>query len=138
MVIRNINLRPNPAYCFHFRFCINDMLDYVSYDADTILYVCRLNFVKTINLLESNIQKVFAWFKQNELIANSSKLKSFFTLYGKISLRIHDFIIRSRQPSDLLGFASDIYLRFFEHMINLCSIANQKLNALGKVSKKYG
>ena len=84
------------------------MLDYDDDDDDdTILYVYRLDFMENINFLGPNIQKVFARFKENGLIANYSKLKSFFIPRESISLRIRDSFINYRKSADILGFVID-------------------------------
>ena len=50
-------------------FYINDNLYYAGYAGDTIL--SGFNFAEGINCLGPNIQKVFAWFGQNGMMANS-------------------------------------------------------------------
>ena len=54
-------------------FYIYNDLDYASYADDTTPYVCRQNYAEAIEFLELTINNVFAWFKDNGLVANSGK-----------------------------------------------------------------
>ena len=54
-------------------FFINNDTDFASYADDTTPYVCGQNFSEVINFLESNVTNVFNWFRENGLMANSSK-----------------------------------------------------------------
>ena len=53
-------------------FYINIYLDFASYADDTTPYFCRDNFLKAIDFLRPNIEKVFSWFNQNSF---RSKIK---------------------------------------------------------------
>ena len=94
-------------------FYINDNLDYASY-AENKNFDRRFNFAEAIDILKRDIQKTFAWFKQNGFIANSGKSSSW--------------------SAELLGIVIDSDLTFHEHITKLFSQGNQKTNALTKVS----
>ena len=55
---------------------------------DTTPYVCRQNYAEVIEFSELTINKIFAWFKNNGLAANSSKSHFLVSRYEKISLKI--------------------------------------------------
>ena len=54
-------------------FYIYNDLDYANYADDTTPYVCRQNYAEAIEFLEPTINNIFAWFKNNGLVANSGK-----------------------------------------------------------------
>ena len=83
-------------------FYINDKLYYAGYTDDTIPYVFRFSFEETIDILESTIQKVSAWFKKNKLII---KLFVFVGAYEKINLRISDSFTISNRSAELFKIA---------------------------------
>ena len=76
-------------------FYIYNDLDYASYADDTTPYVCRQNYAEAIEFLELTINNVFAWFKDNGLVANSGKSHFQVSLYVKISLKILGSTIES-------------------------------------------
>ena len=54
-------------------FYLNCDLDFASYAGDTTPYICGQDFSSIINVLESNFNTLFNWFRQNGIIANSGK-----------------------------------------------------------------
>ena len=69
-------------------FYIYNDLDYANYADDTTPYVCRQNYAEAIEFLEPTINNIFAWFKNNGLVANSGKSHFLVSPYEKISLKI--------------------------------------------------
>ena len=63
-------------------------MDYASYADDTTPDVCRKNYAEVIEFLEPSISSIFAWFKNNGLVANSGKSHFLVSPYEKISLKI--------------------------------------------------
>ena len=55
-------------------FYIYNDLNYESYAVDTTPYVCRQNYADAIEFLEPTINNIFAWFKNNGLVAHSGKI----------------------------------------------------------------
>ena len=100
----------------------------------TIPYICRQDFNGIIKLIERNVNKLFNWFQQNGLLANSGK-SHFLTGPYERSLKIHDSIITSSSSEELMGVLNDSELTFHDRITRLCSKANQKLNPLDRVSK---
>ena len=116
-------------------FYLNYDLDFASYADDTTPYICGQDFSSIINVLEPNVNTHFNWFRQNGLIANSSKSHFLTSPYERRTLKIHDSIITSSSSEELLGILIDSELTFHDHITRLCSKANQKLSALARVSK---
>ena len=101
-------------------------LDNANYADDTTPYVCKQNYAE---FLEPTINNIFAWFKNNRLVANSGK--SHFL----VSPRILGSTIESSPSEELLGITIDSELTFHKHITSLCSKANQKLSALARIAK---
>ena len=116
-------------------FYLNYDLDFASYADDTTPYICGQDFNSVINVLEPNVNTLLKWFRQNGLIANSSKSHFLTSPYERRTLKIHDSIITSSSSEEHLGILIDSELTFHDHITRLCSKANQKLSALSRVSK---
>ena len=116
-------------------FYIYKDFDSASYTDDTTPYVCSQNYVEAYEFLEPTINSIFAWFKNNELVANSGKNYFLVSPYGKLSLKILDSTIESSPCEELLGITIDSELTFHKHVISLCSKPNQKLSALARIVK---
>ena len=109
-------------------FYLNYDLNFASYADDTTPYICGQDFSSIINVLEPNVNTLFNWFRQNGLIANSSKSHFLTSPYERRTLKIHDSIITSSSSEELLGVLIDSELTFHDHITRLCSKANQKLS----------
>ena len=114
---------------------LNYDLDFASYPDDTTPYICGHDFSAIIKVQEPNVNKLFNWFRQNGLIANSGKSPFLIRPYERRSLKIPDSIMTSSSSEELLGILIDSELTFRDHITRLCSKANQKLSALARVSK---
>ena len=110
-------------------FYIYNDLNYASYADDTTPYICRQNYAETIESLEPTIKNIFAWSKNNGLVANSGKSHFLVSSYEKISLKILGPTIESSPSEELLGITIDSELTFHKHIISQCSKANQKRSA---------
>ena len=88
-----------------------------------------------MKVLERFFNKVFHWFQQNGLIANSGKSLFLTSQYERRSLKIHGPIVTSSSSEEPLGILIDSELTFHDHITTLCFKANQKLSALVRVSK---
>ena len=108
-------------------FYIYNDLNYESYAVDTTPYVCRQNYADAIEFLEPNINNIFAWFKNNGLVAHSGKSHFLVSLHEKISLKIPGSTIESNPSGKLLGIKIDKELTFHKHTISLCSKLIKKL-----------
>ena len=100
-------------------------MDYASYADDTTPRVCRQNYGEAIEFLESTINNIFAWFKNNGLVANSGK--------SHFSLKILGSSVESSRCKELFGITIDSELTFHKNIS--CSKANQKPSALVRTAK---
>ena len=75
--------------------------DLASYADDTTPYICGQGFSSIINVLEPNVNTLFNRFRQNGLIANSSKNHFLTSPYERRTLKIHDSIITSSSSEEL-------------------------------------
>ena len=116
-------------------FYLNYDLDFPSYADDTTPYICGQDFNSIIKVLEPNVIKLFYWFRQNGLLANSGKSHLLTSPYERRSLKIHDSVITSSSSEELLGLLIDSELTFHDHITRLCSKADQNLSTLARVSK---
>ena len=116
-------------------FYFNYDIDCASYAHDTTPCIRGQDFLDIIKMLERNVNKLFNWFQQNSLLANSTKSLFQTTPYEKRSLKIHDSVMTSSSSEELLGVLIDSELTFHDHITELCPKANQKLSALARVSK---
>ena len=107
-------------YCRSF-FYLNYDLHFASYADDTTPYICGQDFSSITNVLEPNVNTLFNWFRQNGLIANSSKSHFLTSPYERRFLKIHDSIITSSSSEELLGILIDSELTFHDHITRLCS-----------------
>ena len=114
---------------------MNYDLDFASHADDTTPYIRGQDFSSIINFLEPNVNTLFNWFRQNGLIANSSKSHILISPYERMTLKIHDSIITSSSSLELLVVLIDSELTFHNHITRLYSKSNQKLSALARVSK---
>ena len=110
-------------------------MDYASYADDTTPYVFRENYAEAIEFLEPIINNIFAWFKNNGLVANSGKRHFLVSPYEKISLKILGSAVKSSPCEELLEITIDSELTFHKLIISLCSKANQNLSALAEIAK---
>ena len=100
-------------------FYIYNDLDYASYAGDTTPYVCRQNYAEAIECLEPTINNIFAWLKNNGLVANSGKSHFLVSPYEKISLKILGSTIESSPSEELLGITIESELTFQKHNITM-------------------
>ena len=84
-------------------FYLNYDLDFASYADDTTPYISEQDF----NVLETNVNTHFNWFRQNVLIANSGKSHFLTSPYERKTLKIHDSILTSSSSEELLGVLID-------------------------------
>ena len=116
-------------------FYWNYDVDFASYADNITPYICGQDFNSIIILLEPNVNRLFNWFRQNGLLANSGKSHFLTSPHERRSLKIHDSVITSSSSEELLGVLIGSELTFHVHITRLCSKANQKLSALARVSK---
>ena len=103
-----------------------------------LAYICGHNFSEVILFLESNVTKIFEWFHENGLIANSIKNHFLISPYETKSIKMQNLCIKASFSEEVPGTKIDSNLTFHEHITSLCSKANEKLNLLSRVLKYMG
>ena len=78
--------------------------------------------------MELTIEKMFNWFKFNNLKANASEYHFFLSPYQHTS-------IKSSNSEKLLAITIDSDFTFEEHINTLCRKASHKLHALSRISQ---
>ena len=71
-------------------FYLNSDLDFASDADDTTPYIYGHDVNNIIKVLEPNVNKLFNWFRQNGLLANSGKSHFLTSSFEERSLKIHD------------------------------------------------
>ena len=125
-----------------FNIFINDIFYFVhssnicNYADDNTIYSCDKNYDEVVRCLQLDFSNLKKWFYDNFLVLNPGKCH-FMTLGTKnISPDfIHNgIIIKHNTSQKLLGVIIDENLNFKEHIGEVCKKANQKMNALNRIS----
>ena len=111
-----------------------DNLDIASYARDTTLYTVKENKESVINALETSSQKLFKWFSNNLMKANSDKSHLIMSCNEPSTLVIDGSSIETNTKGVFLGITIDKDLKFDDHINSLCKKACQKLNALARLA----
>ena len=115
-------------------FYFLDNFDIASYADDTTLYTVKANNESVLNALETSSQKLFKWFKNNFMKANSDKSHLLLSCNEPSTLVIDGSSIETNTKEVLLGITIDKDLKFDDHVNSLCKKACQKLNALARLA----
>ena len=113
-----------------------------NFSDDNPITVTFNTLTRLLKTLEQESESAVSWLKQNELIVNADKFQAIILnkkeSEAKYKLTIGNNDIESTKSVTLLGITTDDYLRFDQHISNLCSIAVMKLNTLGRLQKYMG
>ena len=115
-------------------FYFLDNLDIASCADDTTLYTVKTNNESVLNALETSSQKLFKWFKNNFMKANSDKSHLLLSCNEASTLLIDGSSIETNTKEVLVGIIIDKDLKFYDHINSLCKNACQKLNALARLA----
>ena len=115
-------------------FYFLDNLDISSYADDTTLCTVKENKESVLNALETSSQKLFKWFKNNFMKANSDKSHLLLSCNEPSTLVIDGSSIETNTKEVLLGITIDKDLKFNDHVNSLCKKACQKLNPLARLA----
>ena len=127
---------------FLFNNFINDLFLFANnstlcnYADDNIQFFCEKTFDQVINNLQTDFHTLKIWFYDNVLVLIPKKCY-FMTLGNGNNLcdfSCDDIIIKNSLSEEILGLTIDNNLDFSDHISNICKTANQKLNALLRVS----
>ena len=101
---------------------------------DTTPYTGGKNTQDVITSLENCALVLFKWFENNLMKANSDKSHLLLSTSTSSTANINGDIIKNSESEKLLGVMIDYKLNFEEHLSKVCDKANQKLNALARIS----
>ena len=84
---------------------------------------------------EQDTTLILDWFKVNEMKSNDDQCHLIVCNQNDVSITLGRENIEESSSVDLLGVNIYTYLNSNEHVTNLCKKANQKLQALARISK---
>jgi hypothetical protein len=101
---------------------------------DTTLSACDVELEDLLHNLEDETLTAILWFDYNFMKLNQSKCH-FLTCGVKEQLwiKVGDAMIWESNAQKLLGITVDKYLKFNEHLRNICKKVGAKISALGRV-----
>ena len=117
-----------------FLFAKNSTL--CNYADDNTQFSCEKTFDQVINNLQTDFRTLKVWFYDNFLVLNPKKCHFITPGNGNnlCDFSCDDIIIKNSLSEKILGLTIDNNLDFSDHITNTCKTANQKLNALFRVS----
>ena len=125
-----------------FNIFINDMFlstnnDIANYADDNSPFAYDYSNALVIEKLENTADILIQWYKDNymKLNENKSKLLLSHSESENKSIKIGNETILNTKSEKLLGITVDNKLTFKDHVSNLCKKANQKLNALARITR---
>ena len=108
--------------------------DIASYADETTPCSCESDTQSVIAELQITANKIFHWFDNNHLKANSGKSHLLLSTKTSINVSIGDVSLTTSTTETLLGIKFDSELTFDQHFSSVCSKASKKLHALGRSS----
>ena len=106
---------------------------------DTTIYSCPLNYKEATHKLSNDTYIVLNWIKVNSMVANLGKFQIMFLGSkidnSKITFAIENKQIKCKREVKLLGITIDEKLTFTKYIANICSLANNRLRALTRISR---
>ena len=126
-----------------FNIFINDLFLSVdkstlcNYADDNTLYTSGHDTNAVTNKLKQDFSKIFKWFYENFVILNPDKC--YFLTLGfqdaQPNFSYNNIAIKNVSEEKILGITIDNKLTFKSHLKNIYKKANQKLNALARITK---
>ena len=102
---------------------------------DTTLYACEPNMDLALIKLEKDTSKVFTWFQNSHLKANSGKSHLLITSNNIQYTNVGGNQLSSSRYEELLDILIDHKSTFENNFLNIVQKVNQKLHALTRISK---
>ena len=126
-----------------FNIYLNDLFfalkntDICNFADDTTPFVCGKNIENVLVSLEKNSISAIYWFHQNYMKLNTDKCHLLVSGHKNEHMwaKIGDDLIWESNDVKLLGITIDKNLKFDQHVSNICSKANKKINVLNRMSK---
>ena len=118
-------------------FWMNSLTDVCNFADDTTLYACDKSLESVLQNLEHDSMLAVEWFDNNYMKLNTDKCHLLISGFKHQWhwAQLGDFKIWESAKEKLLGITIDRNLNFETHINNICSKANRKLSALGRVSR---
>ena len=121
-----------------FNIYINDLffllteINVCNFADDTTPFVCDNDLGTVLNKLEQNSALAISWFESNYMKLNTDKCHLLVSgsKYEHTWVQLGEDKIWENDTVKLLGVTIDNELKFDNHVLNICSKANQKLTAL--------
>ena len=129
-----------------FNIFINDLFLFVqnsqvcNYADDNSLSVVDSNVSTIINKLESDIQSLESWFKNNGMLLNGEKCQFLIVESSGANrnniakIKIGNNYVEESKKAKLLGINFDNNLKMHDHIKYICKQASNKLYALARIS----
>ena len=129
-----------------FNIFINDLYLFVqnsqvcNYADDNSLSVVDSNVSTIINKLESDIQSLESWFKNNGMLLNGEKCQFLIVESSGANrnniakIKIGNNYVEESKKAKLLGINFDNNLKMHDHIKYICKQASNKLYALARIS----
>ena len=105
---------------------------------DTTIYSCSLNYKEEAHELSNGTNIVLNWFKVNSMVASPGKFQMFLGSKidnSKITFAIGNNQIKYKREGKLLRITIDEKLTFTKHIVNICSLTNNRLIALTRIRR---
>ena len=107
--------------------------DFANYADDNTPYRTAYTIDEVIQTPERDSMMLFQWSSDNQVKANISKCHLLVNKKNKVTIRIGGMEIKNSEYEILLGIKVDTKLNFNEHLNDIISKANHKINALSGV-----
>ena len=123
-----------------FNIYINDLFYFLddevtNYADDTTPYKTGKSINCVLEKLETNIETLNRWYKDNYFRLNQDKCELLVPKHGEdIQMNIGNSVIKGKDSVKLMGIKIDNKLNFNDHVASLCKKASQKLHALARIS----
>ena len=109
---------------------------------DNTIYVGSKDLIELLEILWKECETATNWFKTNNMIVNRNKLQSIIISskkdLSKSVLKINGIELTMGSSVKLLGIEIDNKLNFGKHISNICKIASNQLNAIGRLQTFLG
>ena len=115
-------------------FFIIDKFDIANFADNNTPYVTGHNISSVVKLLEEAACAIFQWFKDTGMKANADRCRVLLSTRNKLPVKINEVQIKNSQSEKLLGITIDNYLKFEDHLNNMCRKASTKISTLSRIA----
>ena len=114
-------------------FIVNE-IDFASYADDNTPFASGDRLDDVLDSLENASLKLFDWFSNNQIRANSDKCHLLTSVTASKAINIKDNEILNSENEKLLGLTMDNKLSFNNHLQKILKKANQKVHVLARIT----